>query len=245
VENKTEKSIKTLRSDNGGEYINKRFEAYLKAHGIHHQRTTPYTPQQNGVAERANRTIVERARSMIHDRELEYEYWGEAVATTVYLKNRSPTRALDGMTPEEAWTAENRSKLEPKAIACTFVGYDGNSKAYRLYDPVKRKIIKSRDVTFDEGEMNSPSNVQPLIDDIQFTPNPTIIVNSDDDRTDDEAPELINDVDDMIVVETHHPRRSTRESRPPSTNPSCEIRPGKSLTSHRDARQSGRNGCSS
>jgi len=55
-----------------------------------------------------------------------------------------------------------------------------------------------------------------LIDDIQFTPNPTIIVNSDDDRTDDEAPELINDVDDMIVVETHHPRRSTREMRPPT-----------------------------
>jgi transposase InsO family protein len=100
----------------------------LKAKGIHHQMTVPYTPQQNGVAERANRTIVERARSMLHDQELGYEFWAEAVNTAVYLKNRSPTTALQNVTPEEA-------KLEPKSIECVFVGYDTNSKAYRLFNP--------------------------------------------------------------------------------------------------------------
>src|SRR5215469_9456007 len=66
AENQTGKRIKILRSDNGGEYVSHAFKAYLKSNGIHHQTTVAYTPEQNGVAERANRTIVERARSMLH-----------------------------------------------------------------------------------------------------------------------------------------------------------------------------------
>ena len=79
VEAQSECKVKVLRSDNGGEYVSKAFEEYLKAHGIEHHTSAPYTPQQNGVAERANRTIVEMARAMIHAKGIKLELWGEAV----------------------------------------------------------------------------------------------------------------------------------------------------------------------
>ena len=171
VENQTGKRIKALRSDNGGEYVSNAFSKYLKAHGIHHQKTVAYTPEQNGVAERANRTIVERARSMLHAEGMGYEFWAEAVATAVYLKNLSPTKALPDMTPEEAWSGsrpsvshlrsfgckayahvpdQQRTKLDSKTTECIFLGYSIDSKAYRLFNLSTRAVIKSRDVVFDE-----------------------------------------------------------------------------------------------
>ena len=171
AENQSEKRIKTLRSDNGGEYTSKEFEAYLKKSGITHQKTAPYTPEQNGVAERANRTIIEMARAMLHDSKLEYEFWGEAMCTAVYLKNRNPTKAVPGMTPEEAWTGrkpslthlrsfgckafvhvliQKRVKLDSKTVEGILVGYCIESKAYRVFDPKKREVNITRDVLFDE-----------------------------------------------------------------------------------------------
>lgn len=171
VENQTNKKIKELRSDNGGEYINSQFQLFLKKHGIRHQTTIPYSPQQNGVAERANRTIVEKARCMLQDARLDHSFWAEAVNTAIYLKNRSPTRALLGTTPEERWTdkkvnlshlrifgclayalTENRNKLDSKCKEYIFVGYCENSKGYRLIDPLNaKKCIKARNVTFIEN----------------------------------------------------------------------------------------------
>lgn len=172
AENSTGKKLKALRTDRGSEYVNKAFEAFLAENGIRHDKTAPYTPQQNGVAERANRTIMESARSMLHHRDLPSHLWGEAVATAVLIKNMSPTKSLTNSTPAEAWTGRKpnasylrvfgckafahvpdvkRKKLEPKSIECVFVGYDMASKAYRLYHPTTRTIMISRDVTFDEG----------------------------------------------------------------------------------------------
>jgi transposase InsO family protein len=74
--------------------------------GIRHQTTVPYTPQQNGVVERVNRTAVEKARSMLLDAGLSKKYWAEAVNTAIYLKNRSPMSAVQDVTPEEAWREE-------------------------------------------------------------------------------------------------------------------------------------------
>ena len=99
--NHTGKQIQTLRTDNGGEYCSKAFDTYLKENGITHQLTVPYNPAQNGVAERMNRTVVESARSMLSHSNVPDEFWAEAVNTTVYLRNRSPTTALDGITPYE------------------------------------------------------------------------------------------------------------------------------------------------
>ena len=173
MENESGQRIKTLRSDNGGEYISGAFKRFLQDHGIRQETTVPYTPQQNGVAERANRTIMEMTRSMIYGAKLVNKgIWGEAVSTAVYIKNRTPTAAVQGKTPFEAWTGrkpslehlrvfgcpayahipqEKRTKLDAKAIKCIMVGYSNTQKAYRLYQADARKIIVSRDVTFDES----------------------------------------------------------------------------------------------
>ena len=151
VENQSEHKIKAFRSDNGGEYTSKAFKRFLQAHGIKRQLSTPYTPQQNGVAERANRTIVEMARSMLHHQNLNKNLWAEAVVTAVYTRNRCPTSALVGKTPEEAWSGkrptithmrvfgciayakvpdEKRTKLDAKGTKCLFLGYCEGTKAY-------------------------------------------------------------------------------------------------------------------
>jgi transposase InsO family protein len=87
-----------LRFDNGGEFVSKKFDTFLTKCGIQHQTSAPYSPQQNGIVECANRTIMECARSMILAQGLELEFWGEAVNTTMYIKNRCPTKAIDSKT---------------------------------------------------------------------------------------------------------------------------------------------------
>ena len=87
VENQTEKLIKVSRTDNGGEFRGNEFEELCKKCGIARQKTTPYTPQQNGVVERMNRTLMEKARSMLSGAELGQKFWAEAVDTACYLVN--------------------------------------------------------------------------------------------------------------------------------------------------------------
>jgi hypothetical protein len=100
VEKEANASILHFRSDNGtGEYNNQLFKDYLSANGISFEPSAPYTQNQNGVSERAIQTIVEKACSMLFDAKLSEGFWEEAVRTAVYLKNRSPTRAVVLMTP--------------------------------------------------------------------------------------------------------------------------------------------------
>eukprot|EP01018_Ginkgo_biloba_P033834 Gb_09514 [translate_table: standard] len=163
--------LRVLRSDNAGEYISNEFKDFCKKVGIQKQYTTPYMPQQNGIVERKNRTIQEIARSMMKAKNIGDELWAEGVYTVVYLLNRSPTKALVNKTPEEAWTGtkpdvsnlkifgriayahvpdEKRTKMESKSIKCIFIGYSGEQKTYRLYDPKEKKLIVSRNVIFNE-----------------------------------------------------------------------------------------------
>lgn len=96
-------AIKTLRTDRGGEFLSNEFVQFCKQHGIQRQLTVRKTPEQNGIAERKNRTVVEMARSMLNEKQLPKEFWAEAVATAVHLLNISPTKAVRNMTPYEAW----------------------------------------------------------------------------------------------------------------------------------------------
>lgn len=86
--------LKVLRSDRGGEYTSNLFRSFCRAHGINHQLTTAYTPQQNGVAERKNRTILDMARSMVKAKHLPRTFWAEAILCAVYLLNRCPTKSV-------------------------------------------------------------------------------------------------------------------------------------------------------
>lgn len=172
VENQTNKKIKVFRSDNGKEFVNKQVSQLFKESGIIHQTTVEFTPEQNGVAERANRSIMEKARCMLEEANLGSKFWAEAVNTAVYLKNRSPTKAVK-VTPLEAWCGEKpnlsmlkvfgckafmhitkakRTKLDAKSKEFIFVGYCTESKAYRLCDPANLNIHKARDVVFFENQ---------------------------------------------------------------------------------------------
>ncbi|XP_022717694.1 uncharacterized protein LOC111276161 [Durio zibethinus] len=102
IENQSGCKIKIIRSDNGTKYTSDRFNEFCEVAGIEHQLTATYTPQQNGVSERKNRTIMEMARCMLFEKNLSKKFWAETVNTSVYLLNRLPTKALKGNTPFEA-----------------------------------------------------------------------------------------------------------------------------------------------
>ena len=165
--------IKTLRSDRGGEFTSEEFLKHCLEHGIKRQLTTPYSPQQNGVVERKNRTVMSMVRAMLKVKDLPTELWGEAVSTAVYILNRSSTKALQRKSPHEKWTWRKPSmdhmrtfgsifhvkntkrhlnKLEDRSQPMVFIGYELGTKGYKCFDPVNFNVIISRDVIFEEGE---------------------------------------------------------------------------------------------
>lgn len=173
AENETGQSVKILRSDGGGEYIGSALTEYLKGKGIRQELTTADTPQHNGVAECMNKTLLDKVRSMLLDADLPELYWYGALVHAVHLHNVSPTRTLEDMTPEEAWSGNKpdvsdlrvfgskafvhipdsqRTKLGAKSLLCTHLGLAQNRKAYRLVHRPTRRFFESRDVIFDEGK---------------------------------------------------------------------------------------------
>jgi transposase InsO family protein len=173
VEKESSCLIQCLRTDRGGEFTSNEFNAYCSKHGIKRQLTAAYTPQQNGVSERKNRTLMNMVRCMIAGRNVPKEFWPEAVKWANYVVNRSPTLSVKDITPEEAWSGvkpsvnhfrvfgclayihvpdNQRKKLDDRSVRCMLLGISEESKAYKLYDPDKKKIIVSRDVVFDEDK---------------------------------------------------------------------------------------------
>uniref|UniRef100_A0A146LH62 Retrovirus-related Pol polyprotein from transposon TNT 1-94 n=3 Tax=Lygus hesperus TaxID=30085 RepID=A0A146LH62_LYGHE len=193
LENETNSKIKVLRTDNGTEYVNSEFSDFLEKSGIRHEVTIPHTPEQNGVAERANRTICEMARSMLLESDLPKPFWAEACSTAVYLKNRQPHRSLDGAIPEQLWTGKKidlshlrvfgctafahipkqfRKKFDAKSQQLIFVGYCLRSKGYRLLDLKNpKRIIRARDVSFIENGF-CPGVNSSTSDELQLTVTP-------------------------------------------------------------------------
>ncbi|KAH6930029.1 hypothetical protein HPB50_008100 [Hyalomma asiaticum] len=104
VENIHNTKVKTLRSDNGGEYVSKEFKMYLANHGIKHQLTVPGTPEQNGVAERMNQTLLDMKRCLLNESGVTKELWADAVVTASYIRNKCPSKAVGGESPEALWT---------------------------------------------------------------------------------------------------------------------------------------------
>jgi transposase InsO family protein len=171
-ENQTGMKIKRIRSDNGGEFVGKDFQKYLKDQGIIHEFTNPYSPEQNGIAERLNRTINDKARCMLGNAKLPKQFWAEAVRTANYIRNNSLCKPCGDKTPMELWNGYKPNVSYFKVFGCTayttipkvrrswkygaraiktvFLGYPDDHKGYRLWNPVDRQIINSRDVRFNE-----------------------------------------------------------------------------------------------
>ena len=211
-EKQTGHSVKALRSDNGGEYVSNAFKDYCKSSGIRQEFTIPYSPQQNGVAERANRTIMESVRSMLFQSSLPSTFWAEAVSTAVYLKNRSPSSYIKDSTPYERWhekkpdvgnlrvfgcnafvhipKEKRHGKLDPRSNCCVFVGYPNESKGYKLYNLETKQMLRSRDVIFMEDkfcENFCQGDIQnnPAIDNIQFDDLGDTSTSGSNDQADD------------------------------------------------------------
>ena len=105
VENQLDKSIKVLRTDRGREYLSEQLKELCDEKGIARQLMMPYTPQQNGVAERRNQTLLEMVRSMMARANLPISYWGDALLTAAYILNRVPSKSVSS-TPYELWTGK-------------------------------------------------------------------------------------------------------------------------------------------
>ena len=239
VERSSGHKLKIFRTDNGGEFTSSEFESYLRKEGIKHEYTILKTPQQNGVSERMNRTLVEAVRSMLVDAKLPHRFWAEALSTAAYLINRSPTKTLGEKTPFEAWygkkpcvkhlkvfgctvyshvAKDERKKLDPKAKKCIFLGYAAQRKGYRLYDTERSSVVFSRDVVFNESStgIKTEQEEKRLIQVEMFLEEePELEENSDQDRMPDEDETEHHPEGETPAVDQIPQRKSTREVRRP------------------------------
>ncbi|RDX87768.1 hypothetical protein CR513_30719, partial [Mucuna pruriens] len=160
VERQLGKKVKCIRSDNGGEYCGP-FDVYCRQQGIRHEKTPPKTPQLNGLAERMNKTLIERVRCMLSEARLPKHFWGETLYTTVHVINLSPAVALNIEVPDKIWFGQDvfvhvpkdeRSKLDMKTRQCIFIGYGLDEYGYMMYDLVEKKLVRSHDVQFMEDQ---------------------------------------------------------------------------------------------
>ena len=172
AERKSGLKLGVLYADQGGEFTSHDFARYCAREGIHRQHTVPYSLQQNGIVERKNDTVVATTRSMLKAKGLPDWFWGEAVATALYILNRCPTKNMEGITPFEVWhgkkprvhhlkvfvyipyvlnTTLHLKKLEDRDHRMIFISYKYGSKANRAYDPTTRCVHVTRDVVFDEN----------------------------------------------------------------------------------------------
>jgi hypothetical protein len=179
VENQKDKRIKVLRSDRVGEYFPQGFTKFCEENGLIHQRSAPYTPQQNGLAKRKNRTLVDMLNAMIISARLPFNLWGEALLTACHVHSRVLSKKMQSF-PYELWNSRKpnlsyfkvlgcvayfrvpdpkRTKLGPRVIKSVFIGYAVNSKDYRLLVLSSNTIVKSRDVEFIENKFINDSQI--------------------------------------------------------------------------------------
>lgn len=175
AERSTGKKIKCLQSDNGREYCSNDVEIYLRSQGIERRLSVVRTPQQNGVAERINRTLIDMARCLLLQSRLSHMFWADAIATACHIRNRSPSSSLKGRSPYHRWFKKEKiplnylrvfgatvfvhdndltkGKLAARSLKGIFIGYPRETKGYRVWLPDKRKSIVARDVKFIEDDV--------------------------------------------------------------------------------------------
>ena len=170
---------RAIRTDRGKEFVNEALQSWCQSKGIDNQLTAPYSPSQNGIAERANRTLVELARAMINAQSVPEFLWEHAIDHASYIRNRSYTRTLEGETPYEIWhglkpsvahlrefgipvwvllqgQAEQR-KILPKSKRRIYVGHEDGPQAIKYYNADVRKVLTSRNYRFLTPSQEAPS----------------------------------------------------------------------------------------
>jgi hypothetical protein len=192
AQNEFELKVKKIRSDNGSEFKNLQVEEFLQEEGIKHEFSAPYTPQQNGVVERKNRTLIDMARTMLGEFKTPERFWSEDVNTACHAINRLYLHRLFKKTSYELLTGNKpnvsyfrvfgskcyilvkkgrHSKFAPKVVEGFLLGYDSNTKAYRVFNKSSGLVEVSSDVVFDET--NGSPREQIDLDDIDEDEVPT------------------------------------------------------------------------
>jgi len=216
--------VKTIRSDNGTEFTCQKYESLLRHNKIRHETSAPYSPHQNGTAERNWRTIFEMGRCLLIDAGLEKHMWPYAVLSAVYIRNRCLNRRI-GKTPYEAMTGrkpdvsnmrvfgsrcfaykQEKKKLDTRCTEGIFVGYDKGSPAYLVYYPDTGKVMRHRVVTFMSDKVTASKQTD--------TSRYETVTDDDDDVVIIRRPVLrANDpeqIDDVPVREIGHPAQPAR-----------------------------------
>lgn len=225
IKNQFNANLQVLHTDNGTEYFNSILGDYLLSNGIIHKSSCAGTPQQNGIAERKNRHLLEVARALMFTTSVPKHFWGEAILTAVYLINRMPSRVLKYHTPLsillQAYPhthlisnlplktfgctsyvhilGPNRSKFDSRALRCVFLGYSSTKKGYKCYNPSTRRMYVSLDVTFNEEQsFYSTISLQ----------GGTVSEVSSWDTWDTCLPKAIPEIDQTIHINTSSPPQS-------------------------------------
>ncbi|KAK8951385.1 hypothetical protein KSP39_PZI003284 [Platanthera zijinensis] len=183
MEKQLDKTVKFVQTDGGGEFMSHTLQEFFLSHGISHLISCPGTPEQNGLAERKHRHIVETGLTLMAHGQTPKQFWNHAFSTAVYLINRLPTTTINGRSPFEALFGTRpsydhprtfgcacfpalspfgRGKLDFKTMECAFLGYSPHHKGYQCLDPVSGRVYLSRHVSFDETRfpLAQPSSAQ-------------------------------------------------------------------------------------
>nr|GEW68772.1 hypothetical protein [Tanacetum cinerariifolium] len=218
VENQLGKTIKSLRSDRGGEYMSQEFLDHLKDHGIIAHRTPPYTLQHNGVSKRRNRTLLDMVRSLMSQTTLPKSFWDYALETATRILNMVPTKKVE-KTPYEVWhgkapklsylkvwgcealvkrnTLTKTDKLEPRSIKCIFVGYPKEMMGYSFYYPPENKVLVARNAEFlknsliDQEESESLEDLEIIQEDTHPSLNTSLNHEEDDLGIDEPQSDIV------------------------------------------------------
>ncbi|GJQ75218.1 hypothetical protein Trydic_g9818 [Trypoxylus dichotomus] len=204
--------------DNGTEYMNNELYNFCENQGIRVENTDPYCPCQNGKRGKLNRTIIQKARTLIAEYSVDHELWGEAVYTATYIINRIPT--VEDIIPAEKWLGEKpdyaklktfgekrAGKFDEKSKKMIFVGYTTNG--FRLWDPDSRKIVRFRHVVFDESLPVKQLNLTTLA--AESKENISEVINPENDN--------LETVQNDVVQQGEEPNEQVtqkRERKPPN-----------------------------
>ncbi|GJV79035.1 putative ribonuclease H-like domain-containing protein [Tanacetum coccineum] len=215
IENLVDKKVKIIRSDNGTEFKNKVMDDFCREKGIKREYSVARTPQQNGVAERRNRTLIEAARTMLADSKLPTTFWAEAVSTACYVQNRvlvvkphnkTPYELFRGFKPALSFmrpfgchvtilnTLDSLGKFDGKSDEGFFVGYSLSSKAFRVYNTRTRRVEENLHIRFLENkpmiEGNGPKwlfDIDSLTQSMNYVPVTAGTISNDSAGTSEEV----------------------------------------------------------
>ena len=230
---KANPQVKKIRCDNAKEYFTSDFIKFTKDLGIVIDPAPPYTPFLNGVSERTNRILLEKSRALIADSNLPKTFWGQAVLTAAYLKNRMPSSSIDNSTPYYLKFGEDpdlkhlrvfgccaymlvppshRKKLDDKSKRMIFIGY--STMGYKLFDPETKRITVSRNVKFNEEKKENINSKRSLFESPDLS---EYEINQEEDK---ESTSEENDDDEQKEDKV---RKSERSRKQPIRYPDPEV----------------------